>query len=74
MSISIEALGIDRLSVRERLELIEQIWDSLPEQVNPDEVPEWHRAELAKRRAEIDASPRLGKPWREALARFGSGS
>jgi putative addiction module component (TIGR02574 family) len=34
MSISIEALGIDRLNVRERLELIEQIWDSLPEQVN----------------------------------------
>ncbi|MBV9124702.1 MAG: addiction module protein [Planctomycetes bacterium] len=32
MSVHIEALGIDRLSVRERLELIEQIWDSLPQQ------------------------------------------
>jgi putative addiction module component (TIGR02574 family) len=74
MPVSIEALGIDRLSVRERLELIELIWDSLPEQVNPDEVPQWHRAELAKRRAEADASPRAGKPWREALARFESGS
>jgi putative addiction module component (TIGR02574 family) len=74
MSISIEALGIDRLSVRDRLELIEQIWDSLPEQVNPDEVPEWHLAELAKRRVEANAAPRLGKPWREALERFGSGS
>ena len=29
--VSIAALGIDRLSVRERLDLIEQIWDSLPE-------------------------------------------
>ena len=74
MSVSIEALGIDRLSVRERLELIEVIWDSLPEHVNPDEVPPWHLAELAKRRAEADASPKAGKPWREALARFGSGS
>jgi putative addiction module component (TIGR02574 family) len=74
MAVSIEALGIDRLSVRERLELIEQIWNSLPEQVNPDEVPAWHLAELAKRRAEADALPRAGKPWREALARFGSGS
>jgi len=73
MPVSVEALGIDRLSVRERLELIELIWDSLPEQVNPDEVPAWHLAELAKRRAEADASPRLGKPWREALARFGTG-
>jgi putative addiction module component (TIGR02574 family) len=70
MSITIESLGIDRLSVRERLELIEQIWDSLPEQVGPDEMPEWHRAELAKRHAEAAASPRAGKPWREALERF----
>jgi putative addiction module component (TIGR02574 family) len=74
MPISLEALGIDRLSVGDKLDLIELIWDSLPEQVNPDEVPEWHRAELAKRRAEADASPRAGKPWREALARFGGGS
>lgn len=74
MSVSIEALGIDWLSVRERLELIEQIWDSLPEQVNLEEVPAWHLAELAKRRAEADASPRAGKPWREVLAQFGSES
>jgi putative addiction module component (TIGR02574 family) len=72
MPVSIESLGIDRLSVRERLELIEQIWDSLPDQVNPDEVPSWHLAELAKRRADADASPRAGQPWREALARFKS--
>jgi putative addiction module component (TIGR02574 family) len=74
MPVSIETLGIDRLSVRERLELIEQIWDSLPEHVNPDEVPEWHLAELAKRRAEANTSPGIGKPWREALARFGGAS
>lgn len=74
MPVSLEALGIDRLSVRDRLELIEQIWDSLPEHVNPDEVPEWHLADLAKRRAEADAAPRVGKPWREALSRFGSDS
>jgi len=42
MPVSIEALGIDRLSVRERLELIKHFWDSLPDQVNPDEVPAWH--------------------------------
>jgi len=74
MPVSLEALGIDRLSVPERLELIERIWDSLPEQVNPEEVPAWHLTELAKRRADADASPGAGKPWREALARFGNGS
>lgn len=74
MPVSIKDLGIDRLSVREKLDLIEQIWDSLPTQVSPDEVPDWHLVELARRRAEADASPGVGKPWREALARFGGGS
>jgi putative addiction module component (TIGR02574 family) len=74
MPVTVEGLGIHQLSVRERLDLIEQIWDSLPEKVSPDEVPEWHLAELAKRRAEADTSPRAGKAWREALSRFGSGS
>jgi putative addiction module component (TIGR02574 family) len=72
--VQIETLGIDRLSVRDQLELIEQIWDSLPEHVNPDEVPPWHLAELAQRRAEAEASPGVGRPWREALALYGSGS
>ncbi len=67
MSVSVEALGIDRLSVEERLELIEQIWNSLPEQVAPSEVPPWHLAELARRRAEAEARPGEGKPWREVL-------
>jgi len=52
MPVTIESLGIDRLTVRERLELIEQIWDSLPESIEPQEVPEWHLVELARRRAE----------------------
>jgi putative addiction module component (TIGR02574 family) len=56
------------------LELIEQIWDSLPEEVKPEEVPRWHLAEVARRREDADASPQAGEPWREALARFGTGS
>lgn len=51
----------------ERLELIEQIWNSLPQQVNPSEVPAWHLAELAKRRAEADERPGEGRPWRDVL-------
>lgn len=70
MSASIQQLGIDQLSVRDRLDLIEQIWDSLPQQVHADEVPEWHLAELEKRRAEADAAPNAGRPWREALSKY----
>ena len=55
MAIDIEALGIHQLTVPERLNLIEQIWDSLPEQVDPSEVPDWHRAEVSKRRSQAEA-------------------
>ena len=67
MDVSIEALGIDRLSVAERLELIEQIWNSLPDDIDPQELPDRHRAELAKRREQARAQPGVGKPWREVL-------
>lgn len=70
MPIDIEAMGSDRLSVAERLELIEKIWDSLPESVEPSELPEWHLAEAAKRRDSAEARPREGKPWREVLDRL----
>jgi putative addiction module component (TIGR02574 family) len=70
MPVSIEALGIDRLSIGQRLELIGQIWNSLPEEIDPQEVPDWHRAELAKRREQARAQPGVGKPWRDALGRL----
>ena len=57
MGVSIEAFGIDRLSVAERLELIGQIWNSLPDDIDPQEVPNWHRAELAKRRQQARSEP-----------------
>ena len=72
MPAHIETLGIDQLTVSDRLELIDQIWESLPEHLNPYELPAWHLLELAKRRAEAEASPNIGTPWREALARFGT--
>ena len=71
MPVTLESLGIDQLSVPERLTLIEQIWDSLPEEVLSSEVPEWHLAELTRRRAEADARPGTGRPWREVLAELG---
>jgi putative addiction module component (TIGR02574 family) len=69
--VDIAALGLDRLTVPERLELIEQLWDSLPDEVGPGDVPAWHLAELARRRADADSTPGAGVPWRDALARFG---
>ena len=70
MSVNLDALRIDQLTIGERLELIELIWDSLPQQVDAADVPAWHLAELAKRRADAKANPRQGKPWREVLGQL----
>ena len=63
----LKTLDIDGMTVAERLDLIERIWDSLPEQVDPGDVPDWHLAELARRRTDAIAHPGIGKPWREVL-------
>lgn len=67
MAISMESLGIDRLSVQDRLDLIEQIWNSLPEQLKPQEIPSWHVQELTRRQA-IHPSLESSKHWKELLA------
>ena len=67
MPADLAALGLDKLSTQERLELIDMLWDSLPDQFDASMIPDWHIAELTKRRAEAAANPRAGKPWREVL-------
>jgi len=68
---TLESLGIDKLSIEERLKLIDLIWDSLPQSFEPTEIPEWHIAELEKRRATADTEPGVGKPWQGILADLG---
>jgi putative addiction module component (TIGR02574 family) len=61
MSSSPHELGIDRLSVAERLDLIGQIWDTLP----PDAelpIPDWHIRELERRLAVANADPGAALP------------
>lgn len=63
-------VAIEKMTVKERLELIERIWDSLPAEMAPEDVPAWHLDELMKRRAVAEAKPGEGKPWREVLAKL----
>ena len=58
------------LSVEQRLELIGELWDSIPD--SPDElpVPGWHRAELKRRLAIADAEPDAAIPWAEVKKRL----
>lgn len=69
MSVTLQQLGIDRLSSAERLELIGLIWDSLGP-IAAEDVSEWHRREVDRRRAAADADPQAGIPWNEVKARL----
>ena len=53
------------LTPAERIELAEQLWDSLePDAIAPSEE---HLAELRRRRAELAADDDPGEPWESVL-------
>lgn len=52
------------LPVEEKLNIIEQLWDSLtPPEREGLPVPAWHRDELEKRQDDIDENPGHSVPW-----------
>ena len=53
------------LTVEQRLELIGELWDSIPESLDALPVPDWHREELERRLAEADANPQEAVSWEE---------
>lgn len=71
---TLESLGIDRLTVDERIALVTAIWDSIAADTPAPVLTDEQRAELARRLAEHKANPADVVPWEEikaaALARF----
>ena len=63
-------IDIAKLSPEERLELLEQLWDSLSE--TPEAVPMTHaqREELDRRLDDLDREGPVGIPWNEVLDRI----
>jgi putative addiction module component (TIGR02574 family) len=70
MSVTMKALGIDRLSLAERILLVEEIWDSIA--ATPEEIPltPAQREELDRRIAAYEADPTAGSTWEEVKARL----
>ena len=60
MNASLKAVGIERLSVEERIELVEEIWDSIAE-ATP--LTEAQRRELDRRLQDHEANPDDVLPW-----------
>lgn len=71
MSPSIYDLGIDKLSVKDRLRLIGEIWDTFAPADHDDiELSEAHWREIEDRIAHADANPGEGCTWDEVMTQL----
>ncbi|AFY72123.1 addiction module component, TIGR02574 family (plasmid) [Thalassoporum mexicanum PCC 7367] len=61
---------IFELSIAEKLQLVEDLWDSIAE--SPEQVPvrDWQKEELAKRKANYLQNPDSGSSWEEVKQRI----
>ena len=71
MSVSLKSLGIDRLSVEERLALVEELWDSIADGGADLPLTDAQRAELDRRLAEHETRPDEVVPWEDVKASIG---
>jgi putative addiction module component (TIGR02574 family) len=74
MAPTLQALGIDRMSIEDRITLATAIWDSIAAEPHPPLLTEAQRLELACRLDDHVANPNDVVPWEqvkaEALTRF----
>ena len=70
MDANVKSLGIDRLSLAERILLVEEIWDSIAAEAEALEFPQSHKEELERRLADRDANPDAGSSWEDVKTRL----
>jgi putative addiction module component (TIGR02574 family) len=63
MSPTITALGIDRMNFEERLQLVQDLWDSIATEAESAPLTPAQQEELLRRLADDDAHPEDGIPW-----------
>ena len=58
------------LTVQQRIELIGELWDGIPDSIEALPVPDWHREELDRRLVSAEANPDAALPWEEVKKRL----
>ena len=54
-----------KIGVRERIRLVQKIWDSIVEDTEDLPVPEWHKKELERRHAKYIDNPDPVLSWNQ---------
>jgi putative addiction module component (TIGR02574 family) len=68
MTPTVQALGIDKLSVDEQLDLVRAIWDHIAASGPTPRLSDAQRQEIRRRVAEDDATPDDVIPWEQVKA------
>lgn len=58
-----------KLGRAERLQLVEDLWDSIAQEEAELPVPEWKQAELRRRKERLLANPQSGRTWEQVKER-----
>jgi putative addiction module component (TIGR02574 family) len=68
-----EFAQIFELPLSEKLQLLEDLWDSIA--LTPEQIPvlDWQKEELAKRKANYLQNPDSGSSWEEVKERIRNG-
>jgi putative addiction module component (TIGR02574 family) len=56
---------LETLSVPERLQLVEDLWDSIARSNAGLPIPQWQRDELDRRKRDYLQNPESGKTWEQ---------
>jgi putative addiction module component (TIGR02574 family) len=64
-----EFAALFKLARAERLQLVEDLWDSIALEDAPLPVPDWKRDELRRRKERYLAHPESGRSWEQVKAR-----
>jgi len=70
MSQTLKALGIDQLSVAQRILLVEEIWDSIVAEAEDMPLTEAQKQDLEHRLAAYYENPNAGSSWEDVRARL----
>ncbi len=62
-----------KLSVEERIRIVETIWDSVANDAQQVELQPWQAEELDRRIAELETNPTEGVSWAEVKRRVMGG-
>lgn len=70
-----EVEHLRKLPIAEKLRVVEELWDDIAESGERFPLPEWHRVEVERRAAELEADPSIAlsheELWRRVDSRNG---